>query len=303
MEKVYVVGHLNPDTDTIVAALSLANLLNQKENTNKYIPVITGKPNPETMFVFERFALGFPDILENAQDKKLFLVDHNEATQIVPGWSEENIIGFVDHHKINFKSSSPIYVVCRPWGSSNSIIYDMYKKEGIALPDKLKPAMLAAILSDTVILKSPTTTPIDMNIVEELSCELNINFQELGMEMFKAKSKVANKTPEEIIKNDFKDYDMNGKKVGIGQIETTDLRELEPKLNEIIAKMKEMDYHTVVLMLTDIIKEGSKLLVVSKEQEKIGQIFNTKIQDNISEFLPGIMSRKKQVAKKLSEEL
>ena len=305
MDKVYVIGHLNPDTDTVVAAMAMALFLNEREKTNRYVPAMTGRPNSETEYIFSRFNLTFPEVLENAQGKKLFLVDHNEPTQVVKGFQKENILGFVDHHKISFDCPSPIEVTARPFGSSNTIIYGLFKKDRIKIPLSLRKAMLSAILSDTVILKSPTTTTTDMQVVHELSAVLKIDYQDLGMELFRAKAKIAQKTPEEIIRNDFKDFDFNGKKVGIGQIEMPDLSEVMSKLPSIILKATELKgdsgYHSIILMLTDIIKEGSRLLVVSDDPERIEGIFGIKLRNNTSDLIPGMMSRKKQVASVLAE--
>ncbi|MEM4397839.1 MAG: manganese-dependent inorganic pyrophosphatase [Candidatus Woesearchaeota archaeon] len=305
MEEVYVVGHLTPDTDTTVSAVSMAAFLNLRDKTNKYKPAMTGKPNSETEYVFKKYNYDLPLLLEDANGKKLFLVDHNESSQIVRGFSTENILGFVDHHKIKFECPNPIEIITKPWGSTNTIIFDLYEKENIKLPEKIKPLMLCAILSDTVITKSPTTTPKDIYVIEKLSKELKIDYKELGMEIFKAKAQISKKTPEEIIKNDFKDFEFNGKKFGIGQIEMPSLDEIKPKFNDLIEKAKELKqkekYHTIILMLTDIIQEGSILLVVSDEENKISGIFKTKIKNNLTDFLPGVLSRKKQVASKIAE--
>jgi manganese-dependent inorganic pyrophosphatase len=307
MDKVYVVGHLTPDTDTIVAAMSLAAFLNARERTNRYVAVMTGKQNSETDYIFKRFDLDFPEIMTDATNKKLFLVDHNESSQMIKGATPENIIGFVDHHKLKFENSMPVEIITKPWGSSCTLIFDMFKKELLDIPRELKPAILSAILSDTVILKSPTTTPIDVMVIEELSEELAIDYKELGMEMFKAKSKISDKSALQIVKNDFKDFDFSGKIIGIGQMETADLTEIESRTTELVSEMKKLKenekYHSLILILTDIMQEGSKLLIVSNEEDKVADIFKTSLSNNLSEFIPGMMSRKKQVAPVLSENI
>jgi manganese-dependent inorganic pyrophosphatase len=307
MDKVYVVGHLTPDTDTIVAAMSLAAFLNARDRTDRYVAVMTGKQNSETDYIFKRFDLDFPEIMTDATNKKLFLVDHNESSQMIKGATSENIIGFVDHHKLKFENSVPVEIITKPWGSSCTLIFDMFKKELLDIPRELKPAILSAILSDTVITKSPTTTPVDVMVIEELSQELSIDYKELGMEMFKAKAKISDKTALQIIKNDFKDFDFSGKKIGIGQMETADLTEIESRTAELVSEMKKLKenegYHSLVLMLTDIMQEGSKLLIVSDDENKVADIFKTSLSNNLSEFIPGMMSRKKQVAPVLSENI
>lgn len=307
MEKIYVIGHMNPDTDSVVAAMTMASFLNLRERTDKYVAAMAGSPNSETEYIFDRFGIRFPEKLDDATGKKLFLVDHNEESQSVKGRNNENIIGFTDHHKLKFECSKPLEITVKPWGSSNTVIYDLFKKDLLEVPYHLKPAILSAILSDTVILKSPTTTPVDMMVVEELSEELGLDYQELGMELFKAKSNLGKKTPIEVLKNDFKDFDFNNKKCGIGQVETPDLNDIEDRAGEVLEAMKKLKqqekYHSIILILTDIIQEGSKLLVVSDEGDKIADMFKTKIEDNLSEFIPGMMSRKKQVAPVMNDNL
>lgn len=310
MSEIIVIGHKSPDTDSVVSAIAAATFFNRKENTQNYIPAITANVNSETQFVLSKFDTGSPQIITNAEGKKLFLVDHNEQSQWVDGAQSEQILGFIDHHKIKFECASAIDITTKPWGCTATIISNMFDKEEIQIPENLKGLLLCAILSDTVILKSPTTTDKDKETVERLASKLNIDYQELGMEMFKAKAQVASKTPEEIIKNDFKDFEFAKGKVGVGQIETPDLSELDQKIVDIIAQMKTMvkedNYHATILMLTDIIQEGTKLIVVSETEEgstEIANFFNTKIANNITDFIPGMMSRKKQVAPVLTEKL
>ncbi|MBN1502683.1 manganese-dependent inorganic pyrophosphatase [Candidatus Woesearchaeota archaeon] len=307
MGKIYVVGHKNPDTDTIVCAITMADFLNKRDKTDIYEARMSGKPNSESEFIFNKFGIKFPAILEDAKGKQLYLVDHNETSQYVAGAEVENVVGILDHHKINFENTKPIEITTRPLGSSNSIVYCLFERHGLKLSNELKPLVLCAILSDTVILKSPTTAAKDREIVGTLSKELNIDYQQLGMEMFKAKSQISEKSAEHIIYNDFKKFDFHGKKVGIGQVETPDLREIEKRVIEIKKKMEEIKekdkYHSLVLMLTDIIEEGTKLIIVSKNPAAFAKIFNTRIKNNLTDFIPGMMSRKKQVVPMLIEKL
>lgn len=307
MDTIYVIGHQNPDTDTVISAIAMAQFLNLKNEENNYVAARAGDLNTETEYVLSTFEIKEPELLTDATEKKLFLVDHNEKTQIIEGAEEENVLGIVDHHKINFASSHPIDITIRPWGCTATIIYDMFSKQEITIPEHLKPAILSAILSDTVILRSPTTTNHDREVVEELASSLDIDYQELGMEMFKAKAKIADKTPEQIIHNDFKVFEFGTNIVGVGQIETPDLGELNDKIEDITEAMEEIKeengYHSIVLMLTDIIQEGTKLLIVSDEIDRVAGMFETTLEGNLSAFIPGMMSRKKQVAPILSENI
>ena len=306
-DKIYVVGHKNPDTDTVVSAIVTSYFLNKRDNTSIYTPVVTGAINSETQFVFEKFNLTRPDIRLESTNHKLFLVDHNELSQTIDGAKHEDVVGFIDHHKLKFESSSPLDITIKPWGCTCTILYDLFMKENIEIPQELKGPMLCAILSDTVITRSPTTTQKDIDVIKTLSEDLKIEYKNLGLELFKAGAQVSHKTPLEIIQNDFKEFDINGKKVGVGQIETPDLKELDEKRRDILEAMeemkKEMKYHSIILMLTDIIEEGTILLVVSEHVDIFATMFHTNIQFNTSDFIPGMMSRKKQVAPQLTEYL
>ena len=303
-DQIIVIGHKSPDTDTVVSAMAAAAFYNATDSKNDYVAKTTGSLNSETQFVLDKFELDSPEILESFNGEKVVLVDHNESSQTVEG--EKDVIAIIDHHKLNFSTENPIEIMMKPWGCTATILYERFKKNAITIPQELKGPMLCAILSDTVITKSPTTTAKDIEVIEALSKELNLDYKELGMEMFKAKAKVADKTPEEIIRNDFKDFDMNGKKIGIGQIETPDLSELQTKVSDIIGAMKILqtseNYDAILLMMTDIIEEGTQLLIVSEDNgTEIASFFETKIENNVTPVIPGMMSRKKQVSPVLTE--
>lgn len=299
----YVIGHLGPDTDTVVSAILAADFLNQRENTDAYVPAVTGPLNSETQFVLDYFNVAVPQLLTDAAGADIFLVDHNEAVQTVAGY--RNIVGIIDHHTFNFISSNPIEIICKPWGSTATVLLDMYANAGIQVPAELRGILLCAMLSDTVILRSPTTTERDITFVQMLAQDLQIDYTDLGMQLFNAKAQVASKSAAEIIHNDFKNFDVAGKNVGLGQIEVPSLDVLQPKLPEIIAELQRMkpNYHTLALMLTDIVQEGTQLIVVSDSMEELATAFNTTLVEHVSNFIPGMMSRKKQVVPVITEVL
>jgi len=291
MEPIYVVGHKSPDTDTVVCAIAMADFLAKRDNS-ECIAVRTGKVNSETEFVFEKAGATLPEVLEDASEKKLFLVDHNEKDQWIEGAHADHIVGIVDHHKFNFTGGHPIEINLKPWGCCATVIYDMYEKEGIAIPEEIKKLLLGALLSDTVILKSPTTTPKDEAVLRGLATELGIDFEKMGMDQFKVKAKVGHKSALEILENDYKEFDFNGVKAGVGQLEMPDLTEVMEKIPSIVAEMERKGMNCI-LMLTDIIQEGSKLVIVG--DEKIAEAFKISVTDDVSDFIPGMMSRKKQI--------
>jgi len=307
MEQIYVIGHTNPDTDTIISAIAMAEFLTLSNSDYEYIPMRTGELNTETQFVCEKFGIPVPELMTDASEKMLYLVDLNETSQIVDGWDINKIVGVIDHHKLNFNGTNPIEVTVKPWGCTCTIIYELFKKDNFEIPSYIVPGMLCAILSDTVILRSPTTTSHDERVVQELSQKLTLDYQVLGMEMFTAKAQITDKTPEQIIHSDFKVFEFGEKIVGVGQVETPDLTLVDSKLPEIIQGMKEIkeenSYHTMLLMLTDIIQEGTKLIVISDEERLIADIFDVTLERNVSEFISGMLSRKKQVIPQLTEQL
>jgi manganese-dependent inorganic pyrophosphatase len=298
-EKIYIIGHKNPDTDSVVSAICYADLRNRLEETDIYTPVIAGEISQATAFVLQKFGFNKPEILQNAEDKTLILVDHNEASQMVDGYAKAGITEIVDHHKFNFSYDEPIMITCRPWGSTVSLIVGMYFDNELEIDEKMAGLMLSAILDDTVITKSPTCTEIDEELIEKLSNLAGLeDWKALGMEIFKAKADVGALSEMEIIKNDFKDFVYENAKIGIGQVETVDLSDFADREEKILGEMKKLQesegYHSIILFITDIINEGSKFLVISSDEELIEKALDAKLVDN-KVYIEGILSRKKQV--------
>jgi len=260
-EKIYIIGHKSPDTDSVVSAISYANLKNLIEDTDLYVPVVAGEINQATAFVLKKFGFEKPEILTDATDKTIILVDHNEASQIIDGIESAGIVEIIDHHKFNFSYNEPIMITTRPWGSTVSIIAGMYFDNEVEIEKDLAGLMLSAILDDTVITKSPTCTEVDEELIETLSKTAGIeDWKEFGMEIFKAKANVSALSEMEIIKNDFKDFEYKAGKFGIGQVETVDLKDFKEREEKLLVEMKKMQteekYHSVILFITDIINEG-----------------------------------------------
>ncbi|MFA4941380.1 MAG: manganese-dependent inorganic pyrophosphatase [Patescibacteria group bacterium] len=296
---IYIIGHKSPDLDSVAAAISYANLKNKLAKKNVYEPAIAGKINGETVFALKKFGFKTPKLLSNAKGKEIILVDHNEASQTVEGASEAKINEVIDHHKVDFSYSEPIALNIVPWGSSCSIIAEEYWKNKIKIEKKLASLMLSAVLIDTVITKSPTCTEKDKEIIKKLSKASGIkDWKKFGLELFKIRANVKKLSAREIIKSDFKDFNLKSGKFGIGQVETVDLKEFEDKEEKILSELKTLkeseNYHTTILFITDIMNEGSKFLLSSSEPEKISQAFNAKFQ-NGEAYIKNILSRKKQV--------
>ncbi|MEM5852785.1 MAG: manganese-dependent inorganic pyrophosphatase [Candidatus Aenigmatarchaeota archaeon] len=285
---IYVVGHKAPDTDSVCSAIVYAGLKGFK-------PVVAGEINEETKYVLDYFKVPIPEKIENASGKTLVLVDHNEPSQRVDG--AEKIIAIIDHHKMNFNYPEPIFVHVEPVGSTATIIAKMFLEE-IKKDETYSGLLLAAILSDTVVFKSPTTTEDDRKIAEELAKVAKIpDMIKFGIEIKKVKTNIKNREIPDIILEDFKDYEFFGKKVGIGQVEVVDLEEVEERKGEILDFLKKLKedrgYEIVLFMATDIMKEGTELYFVGNHII-VEKAFGFKLEGN-SIWLPGVMSRKKQV--------
>jgi manganese-dependent inorganic pyrophosphatase len=294
----YILGHTTPDSDSIVGAISLSYLKNQLGE--KCIPARQGEINPETAFILEKFGYETPLLKTKYAGELVYLIDFMERSQSPKDIDEATILGIVDHHKLgDLKTDAPLEMWVRPVGCSNTIVKQMFDYYGIDIPPSLAGMMMCAILSDTVIFKSPTCTKEDTKACKELAKIAGIeDYKALGMEMFVVKSNVLSATPRELVLRDFKDFNMGGNTIGVGQLEVVDLSVFDGMKQDLFEAMEQLksegDRHTVLLLLTDIMQEGSQLLVVSEEPNKIENAFEITLE-NQQVWLPKVMSRKKQI--------
>jgi len=237
--------------------------------------------------------------INDVNKKKVILVDHNEAAQSVDGIEEAEIVEIVDHHKIgSIDTHYPINFRNMPVGSTNTIIHMIYKENKVEIPDYIAGLMLSGIISDTLLFRSPTTTELDKLAVNELSVIANVNVNEYGIQMLKAGSSLKGKTKEEILYNDFKNFNVDTKKIGIGQVLTLNIDEImndKEAFIELINKIAvQNDYYLVALFVTDIINNGSYILYSNSNSNTIENAFGI---DNLYQgyFLDKCISRKKQV--------
>lgn len=302
---VLVIGHKNPDTDSVTAAIAFAEL--QKMLGVDAKPCIQGPPNPETELVLKRFGFPVPEICTDVTNQKYMLVDHSDIKQAPDNWDKGELLAIVDHHKIgDITTPNPIFFCNMPVGCTGTVLYmlykDVFKKE---IPPNIAGLLLSAILSDTVMFKSPTCTPDDKKAVEELAKIAGItDIQGWFMEMAKAKAQVEGVPVRDLVFRDYKDFNMSGKMVGIGQLELPTLDVIAHRKDELyedIKKLKEeKGNHSVFLMLTDIEKEGTELLAVTDDPSIIEKAFGVKLEGR-SCWLPGVMSRKKQMVPPLEK--
>jgi manganese-dependent inorganic pyrophosphatase len=296
--SVVVFGHKNPDSDTVCAAIALADLKSKTGLEAK--PVVQGEINPESKFILDKFGVSYPEVATSVAGQQVFLVDHSDKSQSMDDLDQAEILGIVDHHKLgDVTTPNPLECWIWPVGCSCTVLKAMYDYYDVEIPKDIAGLMLCAILSDTVIFKSATCTDKDKEVADVLAKKAGVDdLTSLGMEMFKVKSAVEGTPARELVMRDYKDFDMNGNKVGIGQLEVVDLSIVDPvkgDLEEDIKKLKgEKGNHSVFLMLTDIMKEGTELLIVSDDESVVEKAFGVKPEGGKA-WLDGVMSRKKQV--------
>jgi manganese-dependent inorganic pyrophosphatase len=300
----YVVGHKIPDSDSICSAIALSYL--KTTLGEETVPARLGELTPETLFILDKFDFEQPMLKTSYAGDGVYIVDHSDIELAPDDIDQATILGIIDHHKLgDLTTSTPLEIWVRPVGCTNTIIKMMYDFHDVEIPKNIAGAMMCAILSDTVIFKSPTCTTADIKCVEALAKIAGIeDFKELGMDMFKVKSAVEGTPVRDLVKRDFKDFNMNGNLVGIGQLEVIDLAifdDMKADLEADIAKLKaEGNRHTVLLLLTDIMKEGSELLVISDNSELTEQAYG-QATTNGRVWLDGVLSRKKQIVPQLQE--
>ncbi|MFV0557201.1 MAG: manganese-dependent inorganic pyrophosphatase [Enterococcus sp.] len=305
MSKILVFGHQNPDTDAIGSAIALANL--QTALGKDAEAVALGTPSEETQYALDRFELSAPRVVETVANEvqEVILVDHNEFQQSVTDIAEVNILAVVDHHRIaNFETANPLFYRAEPVGCTCTIILKMYKENQITIPKEVAGIMLSAIISDTLLFKSPTCTPEDVAAATELAVIADVDINNYGLEMLKAGTKLSDKSAEVLLDLDAKSFPMGEKSVRIAQVNTVDLAEVFDRQGEMEAAMalanEKQAYDLFVLIVTDILASDSELLVVGEGKEQVEAAFATALVNNRA-LLKGVVSRKKQVVPQLTE--
>ena len=297
--SLFVFGHKSPDTDSICSAVSLAYLKNKLGVEAKAYAL--EEPRKEAKFVLDYFKVEAPEVLSAGAIKgqDVALVDHNEVAQTADDIAEANLVEVIDHHKIGCLSTDlPISVRIMPVGCTCTIIYNLFKENNVEIPYEIAGLLLSAILSDTLLFKSPTTTEMDKLACEELSKIANVDMESYAMEMFKAGTSLDEYSIEEIVNMDFKEFDMSGKRVGIGQVFTLDIDSIFAKKDEFLSHINSTDYDMLVLAITDIINEGS-YLIYKGEDKVISEDFGVDATQGV--FAEGVVSRKKQLVPNLTE--
>ena len=297
MEKVLVFGHKSPDTDSICSTLAMANL-QTKLRGEEVIPCRLGELNEETKYALKYFEVEAPKFIEKVEEgQNVILVDHNEFSQSVDGIENAKIIAVVDHHRINnFQTSEPLFYYAQPVGCTATILLELFKVNNIEIEPKIAGLMLSAIISDTLLLKSPTTTDKDKKAVEELAKIANVDISKYGLDMLKAGTDLDKYTEDELIRLDAKCIEKEEIKYVIAQVNTVSIPDvlkrkakIEEEMNkEILAKGLSL----FVFIITDIVNSNSEAIVLGDRTELISKSYE--IDDDIA-VMPGVVSRRKQV--------
>ncbi|MDP4083703.1 MAG: manganese-dependent inorganic pyrophosphatase [Bacillota bacterium] len=306
MDKVFIFGHKNPDTDSICSALAYADL---KTKLGFEVEAIRlGEVNNETQFALNTFKAEAPRFIEKVavEAKNAILVDHNEFQQSANDIREVRILEVIDHHRIaNFETSDPLYYRAEPVGCTATILNKMYKEKGVEISKDIAGLMLSAIISDSLLFKSPTCTQEDIDAARELAAIASVDAESYGLDMLKAGADLSSKTVEQLVSLDAKEFQMGSSKVEIAQVNSVDTddvlnrqTELEAVISQIIEK-KNLDLF--LLVVTDILKNDSVALALGNAQSAVEKAYNVKL-DNNTVLLKGVVSRKKQVVPVLSEQ-
>ena len=301
--KTIIYGHKNPDTDTICSALAYAELktlLGEEVEARRL-----GELNEETKFVLDYFDVKSPELIDNISGKKVILVDHNERTQTADGFEEAHVLEVIDHHRVaNFNVSDPLKMRLEPYGCTATILLDMYKENSKLPTPKVAGLMLSAIVSDTLLFKSPTCTPKDVMAGKELAKLAGVILEEYGLDMLKAGTNLSSKTEKELLNMDMKIFEVDNVRMSVAQVNTVNEEELLSKKDAILKEMKELKEKEkltfVLFIITNILTNDSLGIVYGDNLEIVEQAFKEKIEEDLI-VLKGVVSRKKQVIPPLTD--
>ncbi len=301
--SILVFGHKNPDTDTICSAIAYAELKGKLGKDVKAVRL--GEVNEETKFVLDYFKVEKPELIESVSGKEIMLVDHNERTQTADGFEEAKVLELVDHHRIsNFNVDEPLYVRMEPVGCTATIILKLFKENNLLPSPTTAGLMLSAIVSDTLLFKSPTCTECDVKAGKELAEIAGVNVEEYGLEMLKAGTALGGKSEAELINMDMKIFEVDGSKIGVAQVNTVNEAELlerkEKLLVEINNIIKKEGLKFFIFAITNILSNDSTGIVAGDGNAIIEKAFNEKIDNNLI-ALKGVVSRKKQIIPPLTK--
>ena len=301
--SILVFGHKNPDTDTICSAIAYAELKNKLGKDVKAVRL--GEVNEETKYALNYFKVEKPELMENVAGKEIILVDHNERTQTADGFEEAKVLELIDHHRIsNFNVDEPLYARVEPVGCTATIILKLFKENGLAPSKETAGLMLSAIISDTLLFKSPTCTQCDAKAGKELAEIAGVDLKEYGLEMLKAGTALGDKSEAELLNMDMKIFEIDGEKIGVAQVNTVNEAEVLERKEKLLAEIDNIiakeGLKFFMLAITNILTNDSTALVSGNGNDVIEKAFGEKVDSNLV-ILKGVVSRKKQIIPPLTK--
>ena len=301
--SILVFGHKNPDTDTICSAIAYAELKNKLGKDVKAVRL--GEVNEETKYALNYFKVEKPELMENVAGKEIILVDHNERTQTADGFEEAKVLELIDHHRIsNFNVDEPLYARVEPVGCTATIILKLFKENGLAPSKETAGLMLSAIISDTLLFKSPTCTQCDAKAGKELAEIAGVDLKEYGLEMLKAGTALGDKSEAELLNMDMKIFEIDGEKIGVAQVNTVNEAEVLERKEKLLAEIDNIivkeGLKFFMLAITNILTNDSTALVSGNGNDVIEKAFGEKVDSNLV-TLKGVVSRKKQIIPPLTK--
>ncbi|MED4072951.1 manganese-dependent inorganic pyrophosphatase [Priestia endophytica] len=307
MEKILIFGHKNPDTDTICSAIAYAEL--KAALGFDVEPVRLGEVNGETQFALDKFNASAPRLVETVANEvnSVILVDHNERQQSVSDINDVRVLEVIDHHRIaNFETTDPLYYRAEPVGCTATILKKLYKEHGVEIKKDTAGLMLSAIISDSLLFKSPTCTEEDVKAAKELAAIAEVDAEEYGLAMLKAGADLSDKTIAELITLDAKEFQMGEHRVEVAQINAVDTNDVlirqEDLKHAMLETIAEKGLDLFVLVVTDILNSNSMALAIGKETAAVEKAFDVSLVDDKA-LLKGVVSRKKQIVPPLTEAL
>src|SRR5690625_4406452 len=303
---VKIFGHQNPDTDTITSAIVLADI--ETKLGNDAVATRLGEIGPETQYALDPFGVEAPELIEGVgEGDDVILVDHNEFQQSAENIGQANILKVVDHHRIaNFQTESPLFYRAEPVGCTATILHKMYKENDFEISREMAGLMLSAIISDTLLFKSPTTTDEDIAAARALQEIAGVDPDEYGIEMLKAGASTKDKSAESLVTAEAKTFEMGPKTTRIAQINVVDVNEVLDRKTEITEAMqKEIEaenYDLFVLVITNILESDSTVIALGADAGVVEQAFDVSLDEDTA-LLEGVVSRKKQVVPNITKAL
>lgn len=304
MSKTYIFGHKNPDTDSITSSLVMAEFERQMGNSD-VVAGRLGEINKETEYALNHIGVEAPVLLNEVEDgANVILVDHCNPQESIDNLENVNILKVVDHHKLTLTTAYPLFYRAEPVGCTETVLYKMYKENGLEITKEIASLMFSAIASDTLLLKSPTTTDEDREVMKELAEISGLDLEGYGLDMIKAGTDLSSFSIKEILSLDAKRIDLKEVKSVINQVNTADISEVMKMKEDLEAGMREeieeKGLDLFMLLITDIVNSNSQVIVLGKDASLVEKAYGVTLVDNTA-LLEGVVSRKKQVVPIMTE--